>query len=109
MKVWLVKNASDHHSLNFRWSEGHEVVPKVSPLRELSVLSPVSAVFYTLTGHGATRSSECGGNMKRKHLPGVPLNADPADMLRIIFQGKWRLSVLQVMIAGPVRLSSLTR
>ena len=32
-----------------------------------------------------------------------------ADVLRIVFQGKWRLRVLQEIVKGPVRLSQLRR
>ena len=32
-----------------------------------------------------------------------------SHLLRTLFQGKWRLRVLQEMIAGPVRLSQLRR
>ena len=31
------------------------------------------------------------------------------DLLRIAFQGKWRLRVLQELVKGPVRLSALRR
>ena len=31
------------------------------------------------------------------------------DLLRIVFQGKWRLRVLQEIVRGPVRLSHLRR
>jgi len=31
------------------------------------------------------------------------------DLLRIVFQGKWRLRVLQEIVKGPVRLSQLRR
>ena len=31
------------------------------------------------------------------------------DLLRIVFQGKWRLGVLQHIVNGPVRLSQLRR
>lgn len=32
-----------------------------------------------------------------------------ADLLRIVFQGKWRLKVLQEIAKGPIRLSQLRR
>jgi DNA-binding HxlR family transcriptional regulator len=32
-----------------------------------------------------------------------------ADLLRIVFQGKWRLRVLREIVKGPVRLSQLRR
>ena len=31
------------------------------------------------------------------------------DLLRIVFQGKWRLRVLQEIVRGPIRLSQLRR
>lgn len=31
------------------------------------------------------------------------------DLLRFVFQGKWRLRVLQEIVKGPVRLSQLRR
>lgn len=31
------------------------------------------------------------------------------DLLRIVFQGKWRLKVLQELVKGPIRLSELRR
>ena len=61
------------------------------------------------TDGGATGYTESRCKMKGKDLPVVPLDADPADLLRVVFQGKWRLSVLQMMVNGPVRLSSLRR
>jgi DNA-binding HxlR family transcriptional regulator len=32
-----------------------------------------------------------------------------AEMLRLVFQGKWRLPVLRELLAGPRRLSQLRR
>lgn len=34
---------------------------------------------------------------------------DDTDLLRILFHGKWRLSVLREVVRGPVRLSQLRR
>lgn len=34
---------------------------------------------------------------------------EEAELLRLMFQGKWRLLILQQMLAGPVRLSELKR
>jgi DNA-binding HxlR family transcriptional regulator len=44
--------------------------------------------------------------------PAEPLaivNLEPAELLRMIFQGKWRLRILTRLCEGPVRLSELRR
>ena len=43
------------------------------------------------------------------YLPQGPSETKVAVLLRIVFDGKWRLDVLQLMIDGPVRLSALRR
>lgn len=40
--------------------------------------------------------------------PGQDCPSD-TDLLRIVFQGKWRLRVLREIVKGPIRLSQLRR
>lgn len=35
--------------------------------------------------------------------------SDDSELLRVVFQGKWRLRILRELMSGPVRLSELRR
>lgn len=47
--------------------------------------------------------------MNQWHGSTDPECPSDADLLRAVFQGKWRLRVLQEIVEGPVRLSQLRR